>query len=217
MQPHVLTGIEELPREYQIKLVTSAIFTAVYRLWILLLEKVKRSKENGRYERYLTDYLKICKASQAMNIPKLSGKFTHIYRGEKQNHTKQKNNNNKKHTTKLLVLACLPEAKYSQIYILWKSSWPFSSLVLSWKNLSINSIHHYIWKVMFQLAPCQNHSSNRKILKKKSQMVPGLLGILCHAEDVLVYDRNKNEHDEFWDTFNKLALLWMRLTEKRNR
>lgn len=177
MQPHVLTGIEELPREYQIKLVTSAIFRAVYRLWILLLEKVKRSKENGRYERYLTDYLKICKASQAMNIPKLSGKFTHIYRGEKQKqkHTKQKNNNNKKHTTKLLVLACLPEAKYSQIYILWKSSWPFSSVVLSWKNLSINSIHHYIWKVMFQLAPVRITLATEKFWKRNLRWCQGFL------------------------------------------
>lgn len=56
MKPHVFMGTEELPREYEIKLVTSAIPAAVSDLCVLLLEKVKkRARENQRYERYLTD------------------------------------------------------------------------------------------------------------------------------------------------------------------
>lgn len=49
-------GIEELPREYEIKLVSSAIPAAASDLCIFLLrEDKKRAKENERYERYLTD------------------------------------------------------------------------------------------------------------------------------------------------------------------
>lgn len=42
MQPHVFMGRERLPREYKIKLVTSAILTTVCDLCIFLLENARQ-------------------------------------------------------------------------------------------------------------------------------------------------------------------------------
>lgn len=131
---------KELPRGYKIKLVTSAILTMVSDLWIFLLGKVRKEWKRMEDMRSIWQ-IKVLKYSYTMKVPKLSRKLAYIC-GEK--------------TSFLYYLFIF------QSYVLWKSSWPFSSLASSWNNLSINCVHHYIGMVLCQLAPSQHHSSNRK-------------------------------------------------------
>lgn len=70
-------GTEELPREYEIKPVTSAIPAAVSDLCISLPEKVKKEQKRMKDMRGIWQ-IKVLKDSYAMKAPKLSRKLAYV-------------------------------------------------------------------------------------------------------------------------------------------